>query len=77
MTYRGKIKGGTVVLEDATALPDGMLVSVEPLTQSGLTPEEPDALGQMADLAVVTGIPDLASNADHYLYGHPKIENAG
>ena len=31
-----------------------------------------DPLMRMMDFAVDTGIPDLAENADHYLYGHPK-----
>jgi hypothetical protein len=30
----------------------------------------------MMDLAVETGVPDLATNVDHYLYGHPKAGNA-
>jgi hypothetical protein len=31
----------------------------------------------MGEEALETGIPDLATNADHYLYGHPKIVHAG
>jgi hypothetical protein len=31
-----------------------------------------DPLLRMLDLAVETGIPDLATNIDFYLYGHPK-----
>jgi hypothetical protein len=31
-----------------------------------------DPLLRLIELAVDTGIPDLAENADHYLYGHPK-----
>jgi hypothetical protein len=31
-----------------------------------------DPLLRLIGLAVDTGIPDLAENADHYLYGHPK-----
>ena len=31
----------------------------------------------MGELAMETGIPDLAIHADHYLYGHPKVKNAG
>ena len=27
----------------------------------------------MGDYAIDTGIPDLATNVDHYLYGHPKV----
>lgn len=31
-----------------------------------------DPMLRMLDLAVDTGIPDLSTNIDHYLYGHPK-----
>lgn len=41
---------------------------MNPSTQNGDT----DPLLRMIDFAVDTGIPDLAENADHYLYGHPK-----
>jgi hypothetical protein len=34
-------------------------------------------LFRMGDYAMETGIPDLATNADHYLYGHPKVTHAG
>jgi hypothetical protein len=34
--------------------------------------ERVDPLLRMLDLAVETGIPDLATNVDFYLYGHPK-----
>lgn len=34
-----------------------------------------DPLMRMLDFAVDMGIPDLAENADHYLYGHPKQSN--
>jgi len=37
--------------------------------------ERPDPLFDMGRLAVETGIPDLARNVDHYLYGHPKETN--
>ena len=31
-----------------------------------------DILFRMGEFAIDTGIPDLAVNVDHYLYGHPK-----
>jgi predicted DNA-binding antitoxin AbrB/MazE fold protein len=31
-----------------------------------------DPAGDLTDIAVDTGIPDLATNIDHYLYGLPK-----
>ncbi len=37
--------------------------------------DEDNPLLKMLDLAVDTGIPDLATNIDHYLYGHPKVDD--
>ena len=31
---------------------------------------------RMGEQAVETGIADLATNADHYLHGHPKMSRA-
>ena len=75
MTYRGKFKNGVVVLEGDARLPEGTEVRVEPVGQKG-TPSN-DPIYQIGDLAVSTGIPDLALNIDHYLYGHPKVSHDG
>ncbi len=73
MTYRGKVKDGTVILEPGVELPEGVEVRIElDLLDSAGGRQEADPLFRMPDLAVETGISDLASNADHYLYGHPK-----
>jgi hypothetical protein len=78
MTYRGTVKGNVVVLEPGAALPDGMPVHVETgAFGSNGSLAGGDDLFRMGELAVETGIPDLATNADHYLYGHPKVKNAG
>ena len=78
MSYRGEIKGGVVVLDGNTKLPDGTLVMVQPLPLPGASEiaGDEDELSKMGDLAVETGIKDLARNCDHYLYGHPKVEDA-
>jgi hypothetical protein len=78
MTYRGTVRGNVVVLESGAELPDGTPVQVETDAAGdfGKLSAETD-LFQMGDLAAETGIPDLATNADHYLYGHPKISHAG
>ena len=78
MTYRGTVKGNVVVLEPGAELPDGTPVHVETEAPggNGLLAGEND-LFRMSELAVETGIPDLATNADHYLYGHPKVKNGG
>ncbi|MFN8625575.1 MAG: hypothetical protein U0587_06270 [Candidatus Binatia bacterium] len=73
MTYRGEVHGGVVVLERGVRLPEGAVVRIE--VESPLPGERPgdhDALFQMGDLAVATGVADLATNIDHYLYDHPK-----
>lgn len=77
MTYRGKVQSGTIVLEKGADLPEGALVRIELLPDEESTPEStPDPLLEMTSLAVETGIPDLATNVDHYLYGHPKAGDA-
>ena len=65
--------------EPVTALRPGDRVEVVPLAGSPAAGEHPvpsesikDPLLGLIDLAVDTGITDLAENADHYLYGHPK-----
>ncbi|MCY3023142.1 MAG: hypothetical protein NTW87_29550 [Planctomycetota bacterium] len=76
MTYRGRVKSGVVVLDEGAALPEGTAVSVEPI-QSAEGAEADDPVYRIAELAVPTGIPDLAENIDHYLYGHPKVKRDG
>jgi hypothetical protein len=72
MTYRGRVQGGVVVLDDPAALPEGAEVSVE-LTQS--QKKAATTLGQrlMELSGKAKGLPsDAALNHDHYLYGTPK-----
>jgi hypothetical protein len=78
MVFHGRVKDGTVVLDPGVELPEGAAVLVElELTGGPEAREGDDPLSRMADLAVETGIPDLATNVDHYLYGHPKTSDAG
>jgi len=72
------VKGGAIVLERDTELPEGAVVRVELLPREEAYSPEPgaDPLFAMTSLAVDTGIPDLAANIDHYLYGHPKTSDA-
>ncbi len=75
--YRGTVENGVVVLENGTLLPEGTRVRVEPLGKDenvGWAGED-DPVFRMSDLAVDTGLADLASNVDHYLYGHPKAND--
>jgi hypothetical protein len=77
MTYRGRVKDGAIVLDSGFQLPEGSIVrieleSAEPLTGKAVS----DPLFRITDLAAETGISDLATNIDHYLYGHPKASDA-
>jgi len=53
----------------AVDLPEGKRVQ---LTVTAARTNAPDPAEDLSDLVVDTGIPDLAANIDHYLYGLPK-----
>ncbi len=81
MVYQGTVHNGVVVFKNGVQLPEGAPVRVELLPQP-TTPETSktqdarlDPVWQMGELAMETGIPDLAVNIDHYLYGHPKAKD--
>ena len=77
MTFEGTVQGGVVVLEPGAQLAEGTLVRVEPIaTVASDQGQKAFDIFRMGDLAVDTGIPDLATNIDHYLYGHPKVTDA-
>ena len=69
MTYRGTIKGGVVVIEDAPAPPDGTRVEVSVVEQEGPTWGHVfrDLIGSAPNLPT-----DIAENHDYYLHGAPK-----
>lgn len=74
MTFRGKIVGGVVVLDENGALPDGTEVVVEPVKPKQPL-DEATTIGQR--LIRFSGKaknlpPDASRNHDHYLYGTPK-----
>lgn len=75
MTYRGEVKDGVIVLAGGVQLPEGTVVEVIAAPASKKLPDddELDPIFRMDELATDTGIPDLATNIDHYLYGHPKV----
>jgi hypothetical protein len=75
MTYRGKVKDSVIVLEPGVRLPEGAEVRIEFDPSPSRAPDS-DPLLRMSELAVETGIRDLATNIDHYLYGHPKVGDA-
>jgi hypothetical protein len=76
MVYQGTVQNGVVVFPAGMRPPDGSPVRVELVRQDDSSPteraEKDNILFRMGDYAIDTGIPDLAANADHYLYGHPK-----
>jgi hypothetical protein len=78
MIYNGTAKGNIVVLEAGAEIPDGTPVHVETAEpgENGSLAGESDPF-RMGEQAVESGISDLATNADHYLCGHPKVIHAG
>lgn len=80
MVYHGTIRNGVVELEPGATIPEGVKVRVEPVNERA---PDVDAVGELSSFflqgrdAVPTGMPDLATNLDHYLYGQPKVKDAG
>lgn len=74
MVYHGCVHNGMVVLDDEVRLAEGTPVTVQPIDAS-VAPIANDPVYQLGELAVPTGVADLAMNIDHYLYGHPKASD--
>jgi len=78
MVYQGTVHNGVVVFENGVQLPEGAPVRVELIkdrqTQKTPPPKDDDLLN-MSKFAVDMGPPDLSVNIDHYLYGHPKVND--
>ena len=77
MTYRGRVKNGTVVLDEPAVLPEGVQVTVSLLTPIKTATEDDSVPSLYEQLEPVIGMakglpPDLARSHDHYLHGHPK-----
>ncbi len=77
MTYRGRVKNGTVVLDAPAALPEGTAVEVEVLGAASQDAGDDEGPTWAEILAPVIGKaehlpPDASLNHDHYLYGTPK-----
>jgi hypothetical protein len=78
MVYQGTIQNGVIVLAGNIRLPEGAPVRVELVNskhEKSVADENDDALLNMTKFAVDMGIPDLSTNIDHYLYGHPKASD--
>jgi hypothetical protein len=79
MTYRGTVKNGVVVLENAPALREGAHVRVEvPEKSSKKNPSTRKAKTRLGKMLLkhagkATRLPsDSARNHEHYLYGAAK-----
>jgi hypothetical protein len=78
MVYLGTVRGGVVEFEGGNSPPDGAPVRVEVIKAAAAKVEPADdPLFSMTDLAVDTGISDLATNIDHYLYSAPRADANG
>jgi len=79
MKYHGRVKNGVVILDGQSSIPEGTEVAVEPLDGRQDKHAQPVQTGHSTlfdawKRAKPTGIRDLAINHDHYIYGHPKVE---
>jgi hypothetical protein len=75
MVYQGCVHNGIVVLDGDVQLADGTPVIVQAVENS-TSFEDADSIYRLGELAAPTGIADLATNIDHYLYGHPRAADA-
>jgi hypothetical protein len=70
VTFRGHVRSGVVVFDDAQAPPEGAAVEVSVLTG---TKERPLGEFLMRFAGSVEGLPtDMAEQHDHYVHGRPK-----
>jgi hypothetical protein len=70
MVYTGRVQNGVIVLDEATALPEGTEVRVEPV---GI--DEPKTHYELFRNVIgkAEGLPpDMAENHDHYIHGAPN-----
>jgi hypothetical protein len=70
MQYQGHVANGVIVLDGDTALPEGMVVRIEPITG-----EPPRTLADKFQNVIgkATSLPaDMAAQHDHYIHGTPK-----
>ena len=71
MTYRGHVKHGAIILDEAAELPEGaeVDVAIRPAPKKSPTFYDRfvDLIGACPDLPT-----DMAQNHDHYLHGQEK-----
>jgi len=74
MTWRGRVQGGVIVLEEGTHLEEGIEVLIETVeTHPQLSDSEPTLAQRLLKYAgAAEGLPsDMARNHDHYIHGTP------
>ena len=70
MVYFGRVQNGKIVPEPGARLAEGSTVRIEPVEAAANgTPQDVDPADDLDRFAVPTGIPDLASQHDHYSSG--------
>jgi hypothetical protein len=77
MTYRGHVKNGVVVLDEAINLPEGAHVEVclpDQVAKADTDEEVPTLYERLEPfIGKAEGLPsDMSINHDHYLYGVPE-----
>lgn len=75
LTVEGTVKNGVVVLKNGSTLPDGMTVTVRPLSKATkrISSKAKGRRRLLRHAGKATDLPaDAARNLDHYLYGHEK-----
>lgn len=73
MTLRGRIKGGAVVLDEPTTLPDGTPVEVRTVEAAAGPAGQTLYERYKTFIGAAGGLPeDFAEEHDHYIHGTPK-----
>ena len=78
MSYRGRVKDGTIALDEPVALPEGAMVEVVVVSEGLPRPAAILTLAQRyaAVVGIVEGLPpDLAASDDHDLPGTSRVSN--
>jgi hypothetical protein len=72
MTFRGRVQGNTIILDQPIGLPDGTVVQVTEIDPGeGRVPSMLESLAEFA--GCIDDLPeDFAENHDHYIHGTPK-----
>jgi hypothetical protein len=69
MTYRGRVKNGLIELDPGTSLPEGAIVSVQPVEASPpfRDKREDDPIWKLGTTPVTVGVCDGSERHDDYV----------